>query len=519
MRHGMSSVIIIKVCLRVVEACFLFVIAYIMSIIMSLVQEDNISGIFSLAAIFLVNVVVYHAISFVLKNKSEKMTEIKEQAFRERIYAGILRSKTSYIEKIGMGGIRVRLESHFPTVASFYTNTVPDILSGLLIGVVYMVVFIMHDPILAFIFASLSLIQVIPSVIIKKYIQRDYEAVNSEGLKWFNFVMEAFRGLLTIKSFNLKAWYTNKLEMINEGQIKVYTGHFKRVGQEEVLNKSAGSIIVYGVYALIGFFVLYQGTNLEIAVIFVVLSGNFFGTTSRMYMSLPRYFEFSKAKPLIEEVLGYSEKESFTGSSDADDVIYKIENISFSYDSSDDFILNNFTASVMKGEKIALVGPNGKGKSTLIRLLMNHYDDYAGSIKLNGDDIKKYSDEDINRLVSYLPQNDALLHMPIEEALNLFENSCEIMQTAGLLGFDSEEAQIIDTLSGGERKKLLLSICLTRKAECIILDEPTNSLDDNTEKKLLELISECRKTMIIATHNVNLIACCDRVITFGGKNE
>ncbi|MCL1997131.1 MAG: ATP-binding cassette domain-containing protein [Defluviitaleaceae bacterium] len=522
MRSGMSFVIIIKTCLRIIEAGFLFVIAYIMSTIMAYIQNDNVFEIFGLAAIFLVNVVVYHAVSIVLKNKSEKMAETQEQAFRERVYLGVLKNKTAYIEKIGMAGIKLRLENYFPTVASFYKNTLPDIFSGLLIGVVYMIVFIVYDPVLASIFAALSLIQVIPSIIVKNFVRRDYEAINNEGLRWFNFVLEAFRGLLTIKSFNLKSWYTNKLENINRDQIRVYTRHFKRVGQEEALNKSANSIVVYGVYALIGFFVLYRGVYLDVAVIFVVLSGNFFGTTSRMYTSLPRYFEFSKAKPLIAEVVGYSPKETFAGSPNSDNILYKADNISFSYDTNDsvgDFILKNFSASVIKGEKIALVGPNGKGKSTFVKLLLNHYDDYTGTIKLNGEDVKKYSDEDINRLVSYLPQNDALLHMPIEEALGFFENSHEIKQTAELLGFDFEQKQTIDTLSGGERKKLLLSICLTREAECIILDEPTNSLDDDSEKKLLGIIAKCNKTMIIATHNADLIACCNRTIAFGGKDE
>jgi len=511
-----SASITFNVFLSVLQAGFLFVTAFIMSRLTLIATEGLIDeNVVPLGIGFFVLVMLYHIVAYLGKMYANNMMEKKLQSYRELIYEKMLLQNISVTEKLGIAGMSMYLERHLGTFLVFMVKTIPSIISGLIICITFFFFFIYLDLLVGIALLALSLVKIIPPIIIKKYIQGDYGAINEEGLKWFRFVLETLAGLLTIKTFTLKNWYKNKLNAINANQITAYSNKFVHVGQEESLNNAANAITTIGVYVFLGILVLYGHLNVGPAVAIAVLSGNFFMSSSQMYMALPRFFEYKIAKSKLIELIYKKNPDGYAQGRPHGDIIYKVENLSFRYEHSSPYVLNNFSMDVRKGEKVAIIGKNGAGKSTLIKLLLKHHDKYDGTIELCGRNILTYKDEDVYSTVSFLPQNDSALDFTVGELVNFFEKyTRNISDIANQLGFyiDKMKDSLVSNLSGGEFKKLELAICLAKQVYCCILDEPTNSLDSNSKNALKKILNSYDKSLIIVTHDDELLECCDASI-------
>ncbi len=188
------------------------------------------------------------------------------------------------------------------------------------------------------------------------------------------------------------------------------------------------------------------------------------------------------------------------------------------YNKEKKIILNNMNLKLYEGERIALVGNNGAGKSTMLRVISKLVKTVSGSVKLNGECIKNKSPEEISNLVSYIQQNpeEMFIDDSIEKDVAYFlksrdiENSeiivDEILKELNLNNIRKKDARL---LSGGQQRRVSLAIGMGMTPEIILLDEPTASLDISSRKellKLLEILKKHIKTSIVATHDMQLVA-------------
>ena len=208
--------------------------------------------------------------------------------------------------------------------------------------------------------------------------------------------------------------------------------------------------------------------------------------------------------------------------------ILEIKSLSLSIHNSN--ILKNISGSIGRGEVWSIVGPNGAGKSTLLKCLMRIHTGWKGEIQLLGKTLKTYSQRDLARLVSFVPQAGENQNFPftVQEFVRMGRYAY-----SGLFGFShpGDESAVnlaiakariekfidrtLDTLSGGERQKVFIAAALAQGGQILLLDEPTTFLDYRHQAEIMEILKsinqDSKTTIINVTHDVNA------AILSGGK--
>ncbi len=213
--------------------------------------------------------------------------------------------------------------------------------------------------------------------------------------------------------------------------------------------------------------------------------------------------------------------------------VFEFHNVSFAYPETDVLILNNFNMSIKSGEHLAVVGMNGSGKSTMIKLLCRLYDPVKGKITLNGIDIREFDYSEYLRLFSIVFQDFRLLAFPVGENVACSDEYDEekvwkCLELAGIKDRVEEfpkklkqsvyklyEKDGID-LSGGEEQKIAIARALYKDAPFVILDEPTAALDPIAESEIYSRFNDIAgsKTAVYISHRLSSCRFCSRIVVF-----
>jgi len=208
------------------------------------------------------------------------------------------------------------------------------------------------------------------------------------------------------------------------------------------------------------------------------------------------------------------------------DIIYK--DVNFSYKNQNFVVLKDINIKIKKGEKVGIIGKIGSGKSTLAKLLINLYEPTSGSILIDNTEIRQIDPVDLRRAIGYVPQEPFLFMGTIKDNITIGEQYAtdeEILkasQIAGVhrflgkheSGYDLIVGERGEGLSGGEKQSVTLARAILSNPDILVLDEPTNAMDDLTEQQFKEnlksIISD--KTVIIVTHKPSILSLVDRLI-------
>lgn len=208
---------------------------------------------------------------------------------------------------------------------------------------------------------------------------------------------------------------------------------------------------------------------------------------------------------------------------------YRIENAAFFYaEDSPSPALTVKKLEIKQGEKIALLGRNGAGKSTLLQVLSGLLEAKSGVVTVDGVGMAHIDPADVRRDIGLMSQNATLFHGTIRENLMLGapmagdDDMLRVLSMTGALSFIQKLPSGLDHviseggggLSGGQRQSLLLSRLLVRNPHVVLLDEPTASMDDTTEKQFLSQLKPwvSDKSLIVATHKMSIVNMVDRII-------
>jgi len=206
----------------------------------------------------------------------------------------------------------------------------------------------------------------------------------------------------------------------------------------------------------------------------------------------------------------------------------ELKDVDFSYKDQNFKTLKNINIKIKEGEKIAILGKIGSGKSTLLKVILNLYEPTSGSVLLDKTDTRQLDPVDLRRAVGIVPQEPFLFMGTIKDNITIGEQYAtdeEILRAAKVAGLDEflgkHEAgydlmvgERGEGLSGGERQSVTLARALLSDPNILMLDEPTNLMDRQTElafiKKLGEIVND--KTLVIVTHKTSLLKLVDRVV-------
>ncbi|MFA6050559.1 MAG: ABC transporter ATP-binding protein [Candidatus Paceibacterota bacterium] len=203
------------------------------------------------------------------------------------------------------------------------------------------------------------------------------------------------------------------------------------------------------------------------------------------------------------------------------------DNVTFYYKQSQN-IFKNFNLKINAGEKIGIIGTSGAGKTTITKLLMRFADVTDGSVKIDGQDIRALSQDDLRRSLAYVPQDPILFHRSLSENIAYarpeatqreIEDAAKLAHAHDFIkglshGYDTLVGERGIKLSGGERQRVAIARAILKNAPILILDEATSSLDSVSEthiKEALDILMQGRTTIVIA-HRLSTIEKMDRII-------
>jgi ATP-binding cassette subfamily B protein len=216
---------------------------------------------------------------------------------------------------------------------------------------------------------------------------------------------------------------------------------------------------------------------------------------------------------------------------------FEFRNVSFAYPGTDRTVLKNFNFSIEPGERIALIGENGQGKTTVVKLITRLYDPTEGEILLDGVDLRDYSIDDLHREMGVIFQDFMRYEMTVRENISIghvevphtnedIENAAHKSLAAEVVkklagGYDQMLGRRFVSgvdLSGGEWQRIALARAYLRDAQLLVLDEPTASLDAKSELEVFERFAELTtgKMALLISHRFSTVRMADRIVVLAG---
>ena len=203
------------------------------------------------------------------------------------------------------------------------------------------------------------------------------------------------------------------------------------------------------------------------------------------------------------------------------------QNVDFSYE-KDRKVLHDMSFSIGKGESVGLIGANGAGKSTIMKLLLGLLGPDSGKVMIDGIEVKKETLGDIRAKLGFVLQNsdnqmfmptvyEDMIFGPLNYGLPREEADRRVDEVLGRLGLEYLKNRYNHKISGGEKRMAAIATILAMEPEAILMDEPTSALDPYNRRIVINTIKGLPQTRLIASHDLDMILdTCDRVILISG---
>ncbi|MDO4535215.1 MAG: ABC transporter ATP-binding protein [Clostridium perfringens] len=342
-----------------------------------------------------------------------------------------------------------------------------------------------------------------------------------------NYVLDSLRGLKEVLQFKNGE---ERLKEINNSSKRMNESLDKIKKHEGVIRSITDLTIIIAILTFVGVsFYQYSINNVTFTsmILAIVIIASSFGpvvalsnlsnTLLQTFASAERLFDLMDEEPQVIEV--------FSGEEVAcDSITYK--DVEFAYESRERRVFNKASIEIKKGDKIALIGESGIGKSTFVKLLMRFWDVNNGDIKISNKSIKNINTSSLRASQTLVSQETYLFNESILENIKLGNKNAtkgEIIEAAKKAsihkfietlpnGYDTKVSELGGNLSAGERQRVGLARAFLRDSDLLILDEPTSNLDTLNEGEILKSIKEnCKdKTIVLISHRKSTTTVCDK---------
>ena len=343
--------------------------------------------------------------------------------------------------------------------------------------------------------------------------------------------LDTIRGIPIIKIFNLQQWIYNHYDKESKNVLSWQSRLNKITASQRSFNDFINLLCTFGIIA-VGSFFLAKGriTHGALLAITRYSSTLVFAFTGFGLVLSDVTKSLEGAKRVLEVLdIPIEEEKCLEKSPIVSESALEFKEVSFGYN-DEKLIIKDFTEKIQSGEIIALVGPSGTGKTTIMKIIMGLYPlpKEFGKIFLFGRDINEYTLEERRKFMTYVPQNNYLFTGTIIENISLGRVGAtkeEIIEAAKAahahdfisklpLGYDSQVGENGGLLSGGERQRIAIARALLKDAPILLLDEPTASLDSASEQEIQKALDNLiqGKTVIVAAHRLSTIKDSHRII-------
>ncbi|WP_425447399.1 ABC transporter ATP-binding protein [Dethiothermospora halolimnae] len=415
-------------------------------------------------------------------------------------------------------------------VRTFFATTVPEIISIPLTAILALIYLCILSWKLTVVSLILTPILILGAGKLSQSISHISRRLQDKLGKVNSIVQDAIGGIEISKSYNLEDSLEEKYNHSVEETVETGKHLAKRTSILEGFSQVLGIVPFFTTFLLGGYWAIKGDMTVGGLLAFINLLNyltypvsqfpKLLGQTKSSLAAADRIFE------VMDDMEERSEGESFSIDNSKD--LIEFNNVNFSYPGSNEKVLKGMNFTIKNGESVALVGPSGGGKSTIIKLLLGYYENYDGDIMVGERELKEWNLNSLRDISALVSQDTFLFPETIETNIKygrFDSNDKDIIEVAKKAnahrfieefkdGYDTKVGQLGNTLSGGQKQRISIARAMIKDAPILLLDEATSALDTESEalvQNALEGFIEDKTSLVIA-HRLSTIKNVDRIL-------
>jgi len=461
---------------------------------------------------------------------NEKVAQYVADDLRKKMYHHLQHLSLSYYDSHQTGKLLSTITADVSTIQDFASSTLLNILVDLLtiVGMVGIMFYLNSD-------FTLVALAVTPFLLFfvarfKKAMKKATREVRKDQSNMFVVMQQGLESIRAVNAFGRQDLEEDRLKKVSKETV------YAALKARRV--KSVLSPVVAITVSACTAFVLWRGASLVLngvmtvgaLTVFLWYMSKFFSPVQDLAKMTSTVAQVTIALERIQAILDTatitSEKPNAINPGKLNGDI-GFENVCFSYNAESP-VLSDFNLSINCGQRIGICGPTGSGKSTIVSLIARFYDPTKGRVMIDGTDISDYTLDGLREQIGFVLQDTVLFYGSIRDNIAYGRPDAtdeEIIEAAKLAnadefiakmphGYDTLVGERGVTLSGGQRQRIGIARAVVRNSPILILDEPTASLDSESEKIVMEALEKLMmgRTVIIIAHRLSTIRDADKII-------
>ncbi len=497
----------------------------------SFFSNENYIQLAAVAALTFVAIIAIGALAgFIDSYYNEKVAQYVADDLRKKMYHHMQHLSLSYYDSHQTGKLISTITADVTTIQDFASSTLLNILVDCItiIGMVGIMFYLDSD-------FTLVALAVTPFLLFfvarfKKSMKKATREVRKDQSNMFVVLQKGLESIRSVNAFGRQDYEEDRLKKISMETVNAAL-KARRV-------KSVLSPVVAITVAACTAFVLWRGADLVMTgvmtigtlTVFLSYMSKFFSpvkdlakmtsSIAQVAVALERIQTILETNSITKEIPNAIKPVKLNGK-----IVF--ENVSFAYNTETP-IIKDFNLEIIPGQRIGICGPTGSGKSTVVSLIARFYDPTGGRIFMDGTDISKFTLEGLREQIAFVLQDTVLFYGSVRENIAYGRPDAtedDIINAARLAniydfietlphGLDTLVGEHGVTLSGGERQRIGIARAVVRNSPILILDEPTSSLDAESEKVVMDALEKLMqgRTVIIIAHRLNTIRNVDKII-------
>ncbi|MBN1619159.1 ABC transporter ATP-binding protein [candidate division WOR-3 bacterium] len=493
------------------------------------ILKKDFEGLKNLSVIFFAVIVLQLVFSYLRSVEMVRISQSVLKDLRVRIFSHVQKLIFDVLDKMRKGDVLSRISNDVENVNNFLSQGFSEILSNtVFVTGTVLAMFWISWRLALLALSTIPVIFIVTFIVAKlsRKIFRENQAVAGE---MSSFLEENFSGIKTIKSFGKENEYIEKFEKINQRARKIeFRSELISLILPPTLHALGAASI--GIIILGGSILVINGGATIGALAGIIAYTRRFFQPFRAMAELYNHMQSALASSerigeiLCREKENYSDELIKTESSDGS---IEFREVDFSYTGDID-VLKDINLTIESGKTVALVGPTGAGKTTVVKLISRFYDPVRGKIEFGGKRIDKISLESYRKNFSVVLQEPFIFSRSVKDNIKYgrhdasFEEVEKAAQTAGIKDFIESLPEKYETvisedstnISAGQRQLISIARAILSDRNILILDEATSNVDTWTEKTIQETVSKIStmKTSIVIAHRLSTIKNADYIL-------
>lgn len=445
----------------------------------------------------------------------------------------LFRLRVDWFEKRHTGDILSRFQSIGPIQNLLTQGAIAALVDGVM-AILTLALMLWYSPLLAFIALIAFALYAVVRFVSFSFEREAIEASIITGGKEQSTLIETLRGMTTLRLFGRETlrhalWQTRLADAVN-ADVRV-----TRIG----IWQNAANVLVFGIenvvtiWLAVGFVISGAGFSVGMVFAYMAYKSQFIGKAAALIDQAIAFRMLGLHLERLSDIALSEEDKSFGESAEIETVLkgrIELRDVFYRYAPSDPLVLSGVNLTVEPGEHVAITGPSGGGKSTLVKMLLGLVEPEAGDVLVDGLPLARFGHKSFHGQIAAVLQEDSLFAGSLADNIALFDEAIDMEQVMAAaiaasihddisrmpMHYETLVGDMGSTLSGGQKQRVLLARALYRRPKILVMDEGTAHLDTGHEQAVNAAIGAMGITRIIIAHRQETIKAAERIFILQG---